>query len=363
MPRGLVALAVLSLAAIALSVVAIVMTVTRPASTSDQCRTLAWDALPDPASLPDGWSVTATNFYVGGVGTSLVGPAPSDGTSASPTVYLQVTCYGDDSHLAMVRSHDSAIAAGNTDVTFTDLGDESFATTDAASSGTAVYVRQGPLVATLAAQNGVDQGDLEQAAQAVADGLSGAGAAAANGGPSSGTSPAPSVAAIAPTSSDDAGASPSDVPSHVAPDLEAMLPKTIAGTTMASQSTLGTTALGDDQSSQSLVASLQKLGKKPSDLQIAEAYDPDQNVDAEVIAFRAPGVKGPALGQAVLDSWLAGGASGVTTTKTTISGKPVTRVDYGDGGSFDYLYEKGDVVFDVSTSDPAVAAETLTQLP
>jgi hypothetical protein len=362
MPRGLVALAVLSLAAIALSVAAIVMTVTRPASTSDQCRTLAWDALPDPASLPDGWSVTATNFYVGGVGTSLVGPAPSDGTSASPTVYLQITCYGDDSHLAMVRSHDSAIAAGNTDVTFTALGDESFATTDAASSGTAVYVRQGPLVAMLAAQSGVDQGDLGQAAQAVADGLSGAGAATANGGPSSGTSPAPSVAAIEPTSSEDAGASPSDVPSHVAPDLEAMLPKTIAGTTMASQSTSGTTALGDDQSSQSLVASLQKLGKKPSDLQIAEAYDPDQNVDAEVIAFGRPASRRL---RSARPSSTAGWPAGPRVSRRR---RRRSRASRSPGrlrrrGSFDYLYEKGDVVFDVSTSDPAVAAETLTQLP
>jgi len=74
-------------------------------------------------------------------------------------------------------------------------------------------------------------------------------------------------------------------------------------------------------------------------------------------------VKGPALEQAVLDSWLAGGSSGVTTKKETISGKEVTHVDYGDGGSFDYLYEKNDVVYDVSTSDPTVAAEALKTLP
>ena len=359
MPRGFVALALLSLAAIAISVVAIVLILTRPSSTADDCRTLAWNALPDAAGLPGGWSVNATNFYVGGVGTSLVGPAPSDGSGAAPTVYLQVTCYGNDSHLAMTRSHDSAIAAGAKDVTFTDLGDESFATTDAASSGTAVYVRRGPLVATLAAQGGIDQGDLEQAAVAVADGMAGAGSIATGPSPTA----APSVAAVEPTGSSDAEASPSDVPSHVAPDLEAMLPTTIAGATMVSQSTTGTNALGDDESSRSLVASLGKLGKKPSDLQIAEAYDPDGNVDAEVIAFRAGGVKAAVLGQAVLDSWLAGGASGVVTTKKTISGKPVTQVDYGDGGSFDYLYEKGDVVFDVSTSDPTVAAETIKLLP
>jgi hypothetical protein len=359
MPRGLVAIAILSLAAIAISVVAIVMTVTRPSSTADDCRTLAWDALPDPAGLPDGWSLTATNFYVGGVGTSLVGTAPSDGSSGAPTVYLQVTCYGNDSHLAMTRSHDSAIAAGDKEVSFADFGDESFATTDAASSGTAVYIRQGPLVATLAAQGGIDQGELQQAASAVADGMAGAGSIAA--GP--GSSPEASAAAVEPTDTSGSEPSASDAPSHVAPDLEAMLPKTLAGAAMSTQSTSGTAGLGDDQTSQSLVASLAKLGKKQSDLEIAEGYDPDNNVDVQVIAFRANGVKASALGQAVLDSYLADGASGVVTTRKTISGKPVTQVDYGDGGSFDYLYEKGDVVFDVSTSDPSIAAETLKALP
>ena len=46
-------------------------------------------------------------------GDSLVGPAAADG-SAPDTVYLQVTCYGDDGHLAMTRSHQSALAAGAT---------------------------------------------------------------------------------------------------------------------------------------------------------------------------------------------------------------------------------------------------------
>jgi hypothetical protein len=357
---GFTTLAVLCIVAIAISTIAIVLTLVRSSSTaSDPCKTAAWDALPAQSELPDGWSMTASNYFISGVGSSLVGPTPSDGSSSGPTVFLTVTCYGDESHEVMTRSHDSAIAAGDRDVPFTDLGDESFATTDAATSGTAVYIRQGPLVATMATQGSVDQGDLQQAAAAVADGLSGAGSAAS--GP--GSTPGATSVAVAPTSSGDSGADASDVPSHVSPALEATLPSSVAGTALISQSTTGTSALGDDESSQALVASLAKAGKKPSDLVIAEAYDPNGALDVEVIAFKVDGVKGPALEQAVLDSWLAGGSSGVTTKKETISGKEVTHVDYGDGGSFDYLYEKNDVVYDVSTSDPTVAAEALKTLP
>jgi hypothetical protein len=357
---GFTTLAVLCIVAIAISTIAIVLTLVRSSSTaSDPCKTAAWDALPAQSELPDGWLMTASNYFISGVGSSLVGPAPSDGSSSGPTVFLTVTCYGDESHEVMTRSHDSAIAAGDRDVPFTDLGDESFATTDAATSGTSVYIRQGPLVATMATQGTVDQGDLQEAAAAVADGLSGAGSAAT--GP--GSTPGATSVAVAPTSSDDSGAGASDVPSHVSPALEATLPSSVAGTALISQSTTGTSALGDDESSQALVASLAKAGKKPSDLVIAEAYDPNGVLDVEVIAFKVDGVKGPALEQAVLDSWLAGGSSGVTTKKETISGKEVTHVDYGDGGSFDYLYEKNDVVYDVSTSDPTVAAEALKTLP
>ncbi|HYC07463.1 MAG TPA: hypothetical protein VEG29_06015, partial [Candidatus Binatia bacterium] len=208
----------LCIVAIAVSTIAIVLTLVRSSSTaSDPCKTAAWDALPPQSELPDGWSMTATNYFISGVGSSLVGPAPSDGSSSGPTVFLSVTCYGDESHEVMTRSHDSAISSGDHDVPFTDLGDESFATTDAATSGTAVYIRQGPLVATMATQGSVDEGDLEQAAAAVADGLSGTGSA----GSGAGSTPGASSVAVAPTSSDDTGADASDVPSHVSPELEA----------------------------------------------------------------------------------------------------------------------------------------------
>jgi hypothetical protein len=381
-PRGVIGVAALSILAIVVSTVAIVLTLTH-SSASDQsaCRTQAWNALPDPTGLPVGWALTAGNFYVDGAGTSAVGPTPSGGTSDTPTVYLQVTCYGSDGHLAMIRLRDSALAVGGTAQTFTSLGDESFAVRDA-TGGQSVYVRRGQLVAGLAAASSVGLADLETVAQAVDTSLASAASGAQvaigqstippGGVPVGGLPSNPPVNSAAPSGapsdapSGGASGAPSDAPSaavHVAPDLEALLPKVIGGVTLSSQSTSGTDALGQDASSLALVTSLTQMGKNASDLQIAESYDPAGNLDVELLAFRVPGVDSAKLGQAVLDSWLAGGASGVTTAKVTLSGKAITTVTYSDGGPADYIYEKGDVVYDLSTSDATIAAQTVSLFP
>jgi hypothetical protein len=372
--RGVLGLTALSIVALVVSTVAIALVLTR-SSASDQsaCRTQAWNAIPDPTGLPEGWSLTASNFYVDGAGTSAVGPTPSG--ADTPTVYLQITCYGSDGHLAMIRLRDSAIAAGGTAETFTSLGDESFAVTDSTTGGQSVYVRRGQLVAGLAAASTVGLGDLETVAQAVDTSL--ASAAAGVQVAVGGTIP-PGPVGVGPTDappgSNAPSVAPSDLPSdfpsdlpsaevHVAPDLEAMLPKTAGGVTLTSQSTTGTDALGQDAASLALVASLGQMGKKAADLQIAESYDAAGNLDVELLAYRVPGIAATKLGQAVIDSYLADGASGTTTSKTTLSGKQITTINYGDGGPLDYVYENGEVVFDLSTSDTTIAAQMVSQFP
>ncbi len=344
-----------------------------PASGS-ACRTLAWDALPDESGLPDGWTVTAGNFYADGAGNSIVGPEAADG-SAPDTLYLQVTCYGDDGHLAMTSSHRSALATGATDADppLIALGDESFETQDPSNGSTSVYVRKGGLVAVLVAPSTLDPGDLETVARAVETGLERAGTTASGstatrrpvasptggiGEPSAGTSDEPS-ASDEPNPSD----LPSGSPSHLVPELEALLPKAIAGVIYSRQSTLGTSGLGSDPSSAALTASLAKLNKSPGDLQIAAAFDDSGGSDLQLFAFRVSGVKGATLGQAIVDSYVASGATGMTTAKKTISGKAVTQVMYNDGGADDYVYVDGDVVFDVATSDAASAIQALAALP
>jgi hypothetical protein len=358
---------VLCVVAIVVSVAAIAITVLRGGGSSTAtCRTLAWDALPDGTGLPDGWTVTAGSFYADGAGTSLTGPEPSDGSSP-PTLYLQVTCYGSDSQLAMSRSHESALAAGSTDVPLVSLGEESFSTEDPSSASTSVYVRRGGLVAILVGPTDLDPGDFEQAARAVDAALARAGSTAVRPSPTVRVPPpSPSGGIASPSAevSETPSEEPSATPAHVFPALEALLPKTVGGVTLSRQSTLGTTSLsGGDPSSQALIASLTTLGKTPADMQIAAAYDDTSATDLQLFAFKVTGVKGSTLGQAIVDSYLAAGASGMTTAKVTISGKAVTHVMYGDGGADDYVYVHGDVVFDVATGDPASAIQAFAALP
>ena len=355
-------LVVLAVVAIVLSIAAIGFTLVRGSASPDAaCRAQAWDALPDGSGLPDGWIVAAGNFYVDGAGTSLIGPTLSDG-SAPTTLYLQVTCYGADSHLALTRSHGSALAAGGTDVPLVNLGDESFATEDPTNASTTVYVRLGGLLAILVAPSATDPGELEQAARAVSAGLSLAGSTA-RPSPTIRT-PRPSASTAAGSPSPSASAGPSATPAHLVPDLEKLVPATVGTVALTRQSILGTTGLvGTDPSSQALVATLATLGKTPADFQIAAGYDETLATDLQVFAFRLGGVKGSVLGQAIVDSYQAAGASAVTATRVTISGKAVTDVSYGTSEPDDYVYVHGDVVYDIGTTDADLAAQTLAVLP
>jgi hypothetical protein len=355
----------LSVVAIVVSLGAVAFTVLRGggAGSSDSCRTLAWDALPNDSSLPDGWTVTAGNFYADGAGNSLVGPETADG-SAPETLYLQVTCYGGDSHLAMTRSHQSALGSGSTDAKgLPAVGDESFATEDPTNGSTSVYVRRGGLVAVLVVPTTLDPANLEQVVRAVDGSMASAGSTAAR--PTARPPVAnPSGGVDEPTAEASGSDEPVGTPMHGALELEALLPKAVGGVALTRQSTTGMTAIGSDPAIQeALTTFLAKLGKTPADLQSAEAYDETGVSDVGIFAYRVSGITGPVLGQAIVDSDSVAAGSGVTSTKETIGGKAVTHIRYSEISGDDYVYVKGDVVFDVTTGDPATAIQALTALP
>jgi hypothetical protein len=187
---------------------------------------------------------------------------------------------------------------------------------------------------------------------------------------SAGGSPAPGNGATASAGPSGAGsAGPSASPSgsesavsHAAPDLEAQLPTTANGVTLAHTSFVGTDVLGTDAASTALTAALTALGKQPADLRIAEAYDSAGVEQWYVDAFELNGVSGTALSTAIRNGWLGAGASGVKTTTTTIAGKRVTRIDRGADVPVDTVYVHGPVVFDVSSSDPTVVKAVLAKL-
>ena len=75
--RTVVIVAILSVVAIVLAGASLVLTVLRPgaAASGETCRALSWASLPDPSTLPAGWTLAGSGFYSDGYSTSLVGPA------------------------------------------------------------------------------------------------------------------------------------------------------------------------------------------------------------------------------------------------------------------------------------------------
>jgi hypothetical protein len=366
--RTVVFVAILSIVAIVLAGASIAINLLRPASaaSTESCRALSWASLPDPSTLPAGWTLAGSGFYSDGFSTSFVGPASADSTTASPSIYVRLNCLGSDDHLALTRSHDAAVAAGASSLSFAKLGDESFALQDS-TGGTTVYFRRSGIVVYLVAASTVTPTELQQSATAVdlaiaaATASGGSGIEPTPGLPSGGVgarSPVPSaIGSVGP------GASPSSPPSHDVPDLEAILPHKINGTTFTSESLTGANALGTDPASAALTTSIKGFGKTVADFQVAEVYDPSGTVGVTVIGFRVVGVDPAKVRQAIIASWMVAAGTGLTTSPATVAGKAVIKVDYGDGGPLDYVYVHGTTVLDVSTADPALAATVLGLLP
>ncbi|MDP9481812.1 MAG: hypothetical protein M3P84_01150 [Chloroflexota bacterium] len=355
--RGLVLVALLGAVALVIAGAALFIALTRqqatpPTAAEASCRTVAWDAMPTTDAMPEGWTMNGSGFYTDGFGASFTGPVPS-GAQMAPGMNVRVSCYGTDGHAAVTRSHDSDLALGGTDVPFSDVGDEVLAAKDANGAITSVYIRRGPLVASIAAQ-GMSPADLEAVAGAIDDAMLEAGATAASSAPPE------------PIPTDDPNASeviePEPTDAHVFPDLEALLPKTVDGNPLSTQSIMGNEALAGDPTSDALFQWLTASGKKPEDLEFAEAYDATSTVDAGIIALRVKGIAAADLRQKLLETWLQAEASGITTTNQTIGGKATIVIDYGDGGSLDYVFEQGDAVLILSSSDPALVARILASL-
>jgi hypothetical protein len=346
----------LSLLAVAIAIAALAVTILRGGSPSTaSCRTSAWNAIPAVDALPSGWTMSGTGFYVDSLATTLVGPTPSDGTQG-PTVYVSVSCYGSEAHDALTRSRDAALAAGSVDMDFARVGNESTATRDTSAGSLSVYVLRGALVANLAAPSDIDLTNLQTAALAVDAAM----ARAETPGASLPVQIRPSAGAAASANPPQPSA---DVLTHVAPDLEALLPRKVDTTVLITDSTTAATAVADDASSALLTDALKKLGKVPNDLQIAEAYDGTSAVDIYVIAFRIPGVAAAKLEPVVIGSWLAPPSANATTSKITLAKKAMTKITFQDGGANDYIYQHGDVVFDIETPDQVLAEKVAALLP
>ena len=183
--------------------------------------------------------------------------------------------------------------------------------------------------------------------------------------PSSTPAAAPTPTSIGDVPSD-AGSSnvpePNATDSHDFPALEAVLPKTVDGTALSTLSTTGAETLAGDPTNDGLFRWLTTVGKASKDLEFAEAYDPTSTVDADIIGLRANGIAVAQLRDELVKSRLATDAAGITRTDKTVGGKAVVVMEYVDQGFVDYVFEHGDAVLVLTTSDPALAERVLSSL-
>jgi hypothetical protein len=177
------------------------------------------------------------------------------------------------------------------------------------------------------------------------------------------------VAQNAPAETDDAIPSddltdsiPPAADSHDAPELEPLLPTKLKDTPLQAQSWTGDTILTDDGWSNSINAFLAAQEKKPSDMHVAQVFDPNQAFDGSVGIYRVAGIPADKMKDALIAAWKVDFPDAPSST-IKVDGKDVTKVDFGEDALDSYLFVRGDDVFDIETSDQSVVAEALVSLP
>jgi hypothetical protein len=351
----------LAIGALVIALIAVGLTAWRLVSPAASCQSAAWGAAPSIADLPAAWSISATQYDVDRMSMTLLGPLPQGQTSARPVVYATVACYAHDAAAAVAKSQAAATAAGQTVSSRADLGDQGYTALDS-SGASFIQFRHGDVVTYVAASSQATAAEVEAVASAFDRALGGAGSAAAIGtsGPSNGVSAVPTEAA---SSAAPASTGPSPSGGVPAPELEAALPRTVAGTTLTISSAVGASVLGTDAGSRAITAALRADGKSGNDFRAAQAHDATGTVDLTILALRVTGMKSAALQKIVLDTWLSASGTGVKTSAITLGSRAFTKVDYGDGGPMSYITARGDIVIIIETAVADLAAQAAAALP
>ena len=96
---------------------------------------------------------------------------------------------------------------------------------------------------------------------------------------------------------------------------------------------------------------------------MAQAYDEAGAADLSVLAVTVDGLPAEQTRDIVLENWLAATGDGVKKDTVTLDGKTWTRIDYGDGGTLDYVLTDGANVIVITTADAALAEQAAAALP
>ena len=155
----------LALAALAVAVVALAWSVFFSGSGTSDCQARAWDSIPAERDLPDGWSVSATSFFVGNATVTLEGPA-ADAETGEGVIYTTVTCFGKDGAEALARSRVADASSGSPTSDLEGVGDEGYQIGDDSTGVSAMHFRRGDLVSYLVVAGNVTADELQAAAEA-----------------------------------------------------------------------------------------------------------------------------------------------------------------------------------------------------
>jgi hypothetical protein len=353
-PRATRTTHVVAIAALVLALVAVGFAAWQVfAPGGDGCQSVAWDVTPAEEDLPLGWTPTASQYDLNRKTMSFLGPLPEDEMSSQAVIYATVTCFPDGAADAVTRSQAAADDAGQSVIERDDLGDQSFSAVDE-TGATFLQLRDDRIVVYLAGSADTSATEVDELASAFDKALGGDG----------GTITPPTIAPsddLAGESFDPGESLEPETPA--APDLVAALPTEVGAITLISDSATGGTILGEDQGSRAILAALRAADKEPEDLRVAQAYDETGESDLSILAVTVEGLPVDETEQIVLDSWLAATGAGVTKDTVTLDGETWTRIDYGDGGTLDYVLRSGPNVFVVTTADPALAEQAAAALP
>ena len=316
---------------------------------------------PAAENLPSGWVASASQYDIDRKTMSFLGPTPQDETSSQAVIYATVTCFRSGAEDGVTRSRAAAEEAGQSVADREDLGEQAYSAVD--DSGAAfLQMRSGKIVVYLAASGDASATEVDELASAFDKALGGDG----------GTIAEPTVdqtgASQVPGESLVPGESPAPgeslaAESPAAPELVAIMPTKVGSISMASDSATGGTFLSDDQGSRAIQAALRAAGKTPDDLRVAQAYDEAGVADLSVMAVTVDGLPAEQTRDIVLENWLAATGEGVKKDTVTLNGKTWTRIDYGDGGTVDYVLTDGNNVIVITTADAALAEQAAAALP
>ncbi|HYO41924.1 MAG TPA: hypothetical protein VES19_01890 [Candidatus Limnocylindrales bacterium] len=346
----------LAVAALVLALVALGLAAWRtfmPVSGTSDCQSRAWAVTPAEDQLPVAWATSASQYDLSRKTMSFLGPVPEDEASGQAVIYVTVTCFEEGAADAVTLSKKAAEDAGQSVIDRSDLGDQAFSAVDESGAGF-MQLRRGDLVVYLAGSADTSATDMDELASAFDRALGGDGGTITP--PTIAPSQDPGLESLDPGESTAAE-------SPAAPDLIAILPTQVGSVVLAADSATGSSILGEDQGSRAILAALREAGKEADDMRVAQAYDTNAESDLSILAVTVDGMAIDQTQTLVMDTWLTATGSGVTQSTVTLDGEEWIRVDYGDGGTMDYVRSVAPNVIVITTADPALAEQAAAALP